>query len=133
MKNLTFLQSEADRLRILEAMKARRNLIVVGGTGIGKTSMIKALIKTHAELFSTSKILVLSEAGEYQAPAPNVTCVKAPVSVATLAEHDGAYDFLVVDEIRTGTQRLFKSEVRRALWRKPLQGSDSLGTFLVYC
>ena len=53
------------------AILRRRNILVVGGTGAGKTTFLNALIKAASELTPTHRFLIIEDTRELQCVAPN--------------------------------------------------------------
>ena len=53
------------------AIVRRRNILVVGGTGAGKTTFLNALIKAASELTPTHRFLIIEDTRELQCVAPN--------------------------------------------------------------
>ena len=53
------------------AILRRRNILVVGGTGTGKTTFLNALIKAASELTPTHRFLIIEDTRELQCVAPN--------------------------------------------------------------
>ena len=65
----------ADQLRIMqEAIEARDNMLISGGTGTGKTTLLNALV---AGLPSEDRLVVIEDTAELQLQAPNLVRFEA--------------------------------------------------------
>jgi pilus assembly protein CpaF len=65
----------ADQLRIMqEAIDARDNILISGGTGTGKTTLLNALV---ASLPSEDRLIVIEDTAELQLEAPNLVRFEA--------------------------------------------------------
>jgi P-type conjugative transfer ATPase TrbB len=53
------------------SIAGRKNILVVGGTGSGKTTFLNALIKTMSELCSEHRVLILEDTMELQCESAN--------------------------------------------------------------
>jgi type IV secretion system protein VirB11 len=56
---------------ICKLIKARKNIVVTGGTGTGKTTMTNALIKKIHETYPFLRFGILEDTSELQCPAEN--------------------------------------------------------------
>jgi P-type conjugative transfer ATPase TrbB len=54
-----------------EAIKEHRNILVIGGTGSGKTTLTNALIKEVTEQFPDERLVIIEDTGELQCSAIN--------------------------------------------------------------
>lgn len=54
-----------------EAVVARKNIVVVGGTSSGKTTFVNAIIRELDELCPNDRLLILEDTAELQSSAPN--------------------------------------------------------------
>lgn len=61
---------------IKTAIARRKNILVVGGTGSGKTTFVNALIKTMSELCPNHRILILEDTQELQCESENRVFMK---------------------------------------------------------
>jgi len=90
------------RLAILE----RRNILVVGGTGSGKTTFVNAIIDGIARMTPNHRIVLIEDTGEIQCNAKNYVQLRAGVVVdmqqllkATMRLRP---DRILVGEVRSG-------------------------------
>lgn len=63
--------SETHCAVIKEAVKAHRNILVVGGTGSGKTTLVNAIIAAMVENDPFERLLIIEDTGEIQCGAAN--------------------------------------------------------------
>ncbi|GAM65491.1 conjugative transfer protein trbB [Vibrio ishigakensis] len=59
----------AEQLQALIA--EQRNIVVVGGTGSGKTTFVNALLHQVSQQFPDERIVILEDTNELQCHAPN--------------------------------------------------------------
>lgn len=62
---------------IKDAVKSRRNILVVGGTGTGKTTLTNAIINYMAEAAPQDRIAIIEDTGELQCSADNAVLMRA--------------------------------------------------------
>ena len=87
------------------AVAARKNILVVGGTSTGKTTLTNALL---AEVASTSdRVVLIEDTLELQCAAPNLVSLRTKDGVATLSD-------LVRSALRLRPDRIPIGEVRGA-------------------
>lgn len=65
-----------------EAVAERRNVLVVGGTGSGKTTLVNALIGEVAERHPGDRIVLIEDTVEVQCPAENVVPLRTSPEVS---------------------------------------------------
>lgn len=63
--------SEAHRRVLLNAIHAHRNILVTGGTGSGKTTLINAIIREMVEADASERVFIIEDTGEIQCAADN--------------------------------------------------------------
>lgn len=85
------------------ALTARRNILVAGGTGSGKTTLVNALLAELAGL--DQRIVILEDTRELQCAAPDVVALRAISGCASLAD-------LVRSTLRLRPDRIIVGEVR---------------------
>jgi type IV secretion system protein TrbB len=56
---------------LCEAIRAHRNILVIGGTGGGKTTLTNGLIHEVTEQFPDERIVIIEDTGEIQCSAKN--------------------------------------------------------------
>ena len=59
------------RLVIADAIARHRNILVIGGTGSGKTTLTNAIIHQMVYLYPDERIVIIEDTGEIQCVAPN--------------------------------------------------------------
>lgn len=95
-------QKHADLLKA--AVKNRKNILIVGGTGSGKTTFANALLKEMA--LSQDRILTIEDTPELQCEAPNVW------RYYTNADIDFSMQKAVKSALRLRPDRIVVGEVR---------------------
>lgn len=95
--------AQADRMR--EAVRARHNIVVAGGTGSGKTTLLNALLDLLRE--DSSHIVTVEDTAELQCAAPYYLALYTIPGVTTLTH-------LVSDALRCSPSRVIIGEVRGA-------------------
>ncbi len=66
------IATEAQAAMLAQAVRAKRNIVVAGGTGSGKTTLLNALLAE--EPFRQSRVVILEDTAELQCANPN--CVQ---------------------------------------------------------
>ncbi|MCI4591103.1 P-type conjugative transfer ATPase TrbB [Sphingobium sp. BYY-5] len=95
--------SHAEALR--HGVETRANILVAGGTGSGKTTLVNALL---AEVAKTSdRIVLIEDTRELQCAAPNLVAMRTKDGVVSLSE-------LVRSSLRLRPDRIPIGEVRGA-------------------
>lgn len=85
------------------AVETRRNILVVGGTSTGKTTLVNALL---AEVAKTSdRVVLIEDTRELQCAAPNLVALRTKDGVASLTD-------LVRSALRLRPDRIPIGEVR---------------------
>jgi type IV secretion system protein VirB11 len=96
----------ADAARILSlAVVDRRNILVVGGTSSGKTTLANALLAEMAHL--DERVILIEDTRELQCAAPDVVALRARAGSVTMAD-------LVRSTLRLRPDRIIVGEVRGA-------------------
>jgi len=86
-----------------DAVRARKNIVVAGGTGSGKTTLLNALLDLLRE--ETAHIVTLEDTAELQCAAPYYLALYTIPGVTTLTH-------LVSDALRCSPSRVIIGEVR---------------------
>jgi len=68
-------QDQCDAIKA--AVRNRRNVLVVGGTGTGKTTLTNAIIRYMAESSPQDRIAIIEDTGELQCSAENAVLMRA--------------------------------------------------------
>ena len=103
----TMTQQVADCLS--DAVRRHRNLVVSGGTGSGKTSLLNAL---SAEIEPAERIVVIEDSSELQLQQPHTVYLESrPADQSGLGEV--TIRDLFVDSLRMRPDRILVGEVRR--------------------
>ncbi len=97
------IMSAAQAARLRRAVADRRNILIAGGTGTGKTTLANALL---AEMASTgNRIILIEDTRELQCTAPNCVAMRTCDGVLSLAD-------LVRSSLRLRPDRIPIGEVR---------------------
>ena len=75
------IMTEAQRLSIVEAVKSRRNILVVGGTGTGKTTLLNAIILVISEVSPEHRVVIIEDTVELQCSSKNVVQLRTSDTV----------------------------------------------------
>lgn len=100
--------TEAVARQLIELIQHHRNIVVVGGTGSGKTTFVNALLHQISTLFPHERFVILEDTNELQCSAPNHvikrTNMGANVTMRTLLKTTLRYrpDRIIVGEVRGG-------------------------------
>jgi len=89
---------------LLSAIKAHRNILVIGGTGSGKTTLVNAIINEMVEFDPSERILIIEDTGEIQCAAVN--CVQYHTSLEV------SMTMLLKTTLRMRPDRILVGEVR---------------------
>jgi type IV secretion system protein VirB11 len=65
------VMTEAQLAAIQGAIAARRNILVIGGTGSGKTTLVNAIIHGMVEAAPDERLVIIEDTGEIQCAAEN--------------------------------------------------------------
>lgn len=88
-----------------EAVAARANILVAGGTSTGKTTLTNALLAEVAK--SADRVVIIEDTRELQCAAPNLVAMRTKDGVASLSD-------LVRSSLRLRPDRIPIGEVRGA-------------------
>lgn len=98
---MTFEQASALR----DAVAARKNILVAGGTSTGKTTLTNALLAEVAK--SSDRVVLIEDTRELQCRAPNLVALRTKDGVVSLSD-------LVRSSLRLRPDRIPIGEVRGA-------------------
>jgi type IV secretion system protein VirB11 len=101
----TGIMSPAEAEALREAVASRANILVAGGTGSGKTTLVNALLAEVAK--TADRIVLIEDTRELQCAAPNLVAMRTRDGVVSLAE-------LVRSSLRLRPDRIPIGEVRGA-------------------
>ena len=107
--NGTLTQNYVDYLK--NAIKRRKNILVVGGTGTGKTTFLNAILDAIAKISPYHRIISLEDLPELQCPADDYS----PMFTKQETGKDGVrYNMtrLLADCMRRSPDRIIVGEVR---------------------
>lgn len=99
-----FVPNADDLAMIKAAIMARKNILVSGGTGAGKTSFVDACLAYLAQEAPEQRCVILEDTAELQVPMPN--------ALRLLSSHKVSLDQLLVSTLRLAPKRIFLGEVR---------------------
>lgn len=103
----TKIMTEAQAAAIKQAVADHHNILVVGGTGSGKTTLANAIIQCIAVTFPEKRLVIIEDTAELQCSAENVVQLRSNIGFsmqdclkATLRLRP---DKIVVGEVRDGS------------------------------
>lgn len=101
------MMSEAHCAAIRAAVDARKNILVVGGTGIGKTTLTNAIIAYMADAWPDDRLVIIEDTGELQCgETKNVVQLRADGKISMVQLLRGSLRIrphrIIVDEVRDG-------------------------------
>jgi type IV secretion system protein TrbB len=96
--------SDAQRQYLQQAIAARKSILVIGGTGSGKTTLVNALLKEMVRQDASQRILVVEDTRELQCEAPNRVHLRTSPTVSLTD--------LVRGTLRRRPDRIIVGEVR---------------------
>ena len=65
------IMTAAQQAVLTSAIRAHRNILVIGGTGSGKTTLVNAIINAMVELDPSERVFIIEDTGEIQCAADN--------------------------------------------------------------
>lgn len=68
-------KSHGDIIKL--AIQSRKNILVIGSTGSGKTTLVNAILKAMCTLTPTHRIILIEDTGEIQCAADNFVALRA--------------------------------------------------------
>lgn len=98
------IMSESQNCVIQEAVRAHQNILIVGGTGSGKTTLTNAVIQNIVAYHSSDRLVILEDTRELQCSAANSVLLR-------VAEHADMTQLLKLT-LRMRPDRILVGEVR---------------------
>jgi len=100
------IMTAAQREAIVSAVSAHRNILVIGGTGSGKTTLVNAIIGEMVVQSPAERVVIIEDTGEIQCAAKNYVQYHTSIAVSMT-------DLLKVT-LRMRPDRILVGEVRGA-------------------
>lgn len=89
-----------------DAVQNHKNILVVGGTGTGKTTLTNAILKEMTDLFPDERFIIIEDTAELQCSAPNSVPLRAveKINMTQLLKVTMRLvpDRIIVGEVRDG-------------------------------
>ena len=76
------IMSAKQKTQIQEAITARRNILVVGGTGSGKTTLTNAIIAEMVALTPEDRLVIMEDTAEIQCKADNAVILRTSIDIS---------------------------------------------------
>ncbi|MFA7604867.1 MAG: P-type conjugative transfer ATPase TrbB [Novosphingobium sp.] len=99
------IMSPTEAMALRTSVAGRANILVAGGTGSGKTTLVNALLAEVAK--TTDRIVLIEDTRELQCAAPNLVAMRTKDGVVSLSD-------LVRSSLRLRPDRIPIGEVRGA-------------------
>jgi type IV secretion system protein VirB11 len=96
--------SPAHRQVLMDAIRRHRNILVIGGTGSGKTTLINAIIREMVALDERERVFIIEDTGEIQCAAENFVQYRTSFEVSMTQ--------LLRTSLRMRPDRILVGEVR---------------------
>lgn len=98
------IMSSDQREMIISSVKNRKNILVVGGTGTGKTTLTNAIIEAISAYTPDHRLAIIEDTGEIQCSSKNVVIMRSTEHVSMLR--------LLKATMRLRPDRILVGEVR---------------------
>lgn len=98
------MMTAPQRAALIAAVKAHRNILVIGGTGSGKTTLVNAIIHQMVIQDPTERVFIIEDTGEIQCAAENYVQYHTSLDVSMTA--------LLKTTLRMRPDRILVGEVR---------------------
>lgn len=98
------IMSSAQAKYLAQAIEERRNIVIAGGTGSGKTTLANALLAHMADALPEDRLVIIEDTAELQCAAPNAMIMRATSTVSLQR--------LVRATMRFSPKRIIVGEVR---------------------
>lgn len=76
------IMNAKQKAQIQEAITARRNILVVGGTGSGKTTLTNAIIAEMVALTPEDRLVIMEDTAEIQCRADNAVILRTSIDIS---------------------------------------------------
>ena len=76
------IMSAKQKAQIQEAITARRNILVVGGTGSGKTTLTNAIIAEMVALTPEDRLVIMEDTAEIQCKTDNAVILRTSIDIS---------------------------------------------------
>jgi len=100
------IMSAAQKETLINAVKERKNILVVGGTGTGKTTLSNAILHAIAEYTPDHRCILIEDTAELQPKNKNVVVMRTSQEVTMLGLLKATMrlrpDRIIVGEVRGG-------------------------------
>ncbi|MET0254922.1 MAG: ATPase, T2SS/T4P/T4SS family, partial [Luteibacter sp.] len=96
--------SPGHRQVLMDAIRRHRNILVIGGTGSGKTTLINAIIRERVALDERERVFIIEDTGEIQCAAENFVQYRTSFEVSMTQ--------LLRTSLRMRPDRILVGEVR---------------------
>lgn len=100
------IMTPVQRQALVEAVAEHRNILVIGGTGSGKTTLVNAIINQMVVNDPTERVFIIEDTGEIQCAAENHVQYHTSIDVSMTA--------LLKTTLRMRPDRILVGEVRGA-------------------
>jgi len=98
------IMTTAQHDAVITAVKAHRNILVIGGTGSGKTTLVNAIINEMVVQNPAERVFIIEDTGEIQCAAENYVQYHTSIDVSMTA--------LLKTTLRMRPDRILVGEVR---------------------
>ncbi|APH57189.1 Conjugal transfer protein trbB [Granulibacter bethesdensis] len=100
------IMTNEQRIVIERSVCQRKNILVVGGTGSGKTTLTNAIIRHMSDVAPEDRLAIIEDTGELQCSAPNAVLMRvvAHVDMTRLLKATMRLrpDRIIIGEVRDG-------------------------------
>ena len=100
------IMTAPQREALIAAVRAHRNILVIGGTGSGKTTLVNAIINEMVIQDPTERVFIIEDTGEIQCAAENYVQYHTSIEVSMT--------MLLKTTLRMRPDRILVGEVRDA-------------------
>ncbi len=97
------IMTRKQALSLAEAVTSKKNILIVGGTSSGKTTLANALLQEISD--TGDRVVILEDTRELQCEAPDQVCLRTQAGSVSLAD-------LVRSTLRLRPDRIIVGEVR---------------------